>query len=282
MSFLSVVMCFKNESHILEEWINHYIDEGVDQIVLCDNNSTDDYESILNKFDNIVLFKDDSPSIQLECKSPMLPYGSNIYSKMISDTESEWYIIVDADEFMYSRGQYKTIRDFLKQRGSEFNQLLVPNLQFHNKWPNEIKEQPESVIDTFTESCHNFITKSIVKKEHLIKCYLHEHRVKGRSTRSHLKDDFNLGDKFDWKYKNVWRKYPDEEVFVRCNHYRFQSKEFFLKVKKERGWADGPGYGGNDRPTGKRNRLNQWHSANALDYHSDYELKNKKKMYKRK
>ena len=65
MSFLSVVMCFKNESHILEEWINHYIDEGVDQFVLCDNNSTDDYESILNKFDNIVLFKDDSPSIQL-------------------------------------------------------------------------------------------------------------------------------------------------------------------------------------------------------------------------
>ena len=157
MSFLSVVMCFKNESHILEEWINHYIDEGVDQFVLCDNNSTDDYESILNKFDNIVLFKDDSPSIQLECKSPMSKYGSNIYSKMISDTESEWYIIVD-DEFMYSRGQYKTIRDFLKQRGSEFNQLLVPS-QFHNKWINEIQEQPESVIDTFTESCHNFITQ---------------------------------------------------------------------------------------------------------------------------
>jgi len=280
--FLSVAMCFKNESHILEEWINHYIDEGVDQFVLCDNNSTDDYESILNKFDNIVLFKDDSPSVQIECNSPMSAYGSNIYSKMISDTESEWYIIVDADEFMYSRGQYKTIRDFLKQRGSEFNQLLVPTPQFHNKWPNEVQEQPESVIDTFTESCHNFITKSIIKKEYLTKCYLHEHKVKGRSTRSHLKDDFNLGDRFDWKYKNVWRTYPDGEVFVHCNHYRFQSKDFFLKVKQERGWADGPGYGNNDRPTGKRNRLNQWHSANALDYNDDFELKNKKKMYKRK
>ena len=32
--FLSVLSVFKNESHILEEWLNHYINEGVEHFYL--------------------------------------------------------------------------------------------------------------------------------------------------------------------------------------------------------------------------------------------------------
>ena len=41
--FLSVLSIFKNESHILEEWLNHYINEGVDHFYLLNNNSDDNY-----------------------------------------------------------------------------------------------------------------------------------------------------------------------------------------------------------------------------------------------
>ena len=68
---IDVAMCFKNEAHILEEWINHYIDEGIVQFLLCNNNSTDDYKSILNKYNkrNKVLFNGVSEINEIIIKS---------------------------------------------------------------------------------------------------------------------------------------------------------------------------------------------------------------------
>ena len=39
---------FKNESHIMYEFINHYLEEGVDNFILIYDNSDDDYIN-LNK-----------------------------------------------------------------------------------------------------------------------------------------------------------------------------------------------------------------------------------------
>jgi len=39
---LCLVAIFKNESYILEEYINHYIRQGVDKIFFIDNGSDDD------------------------------------------------------------------------------------------------------------------------------------------------------------------------------------------------------------------------------------------------
>ena len=56
------VVCsvFKNESGILEEWLNHYFFHGVDHIYLVNDFSNDDYMPILNKFSGkITLFHND-------------------------------------------------------------------------------------------------------------------------------------------------------------------------------------------------------------------------------
>ena len=63
--FLSVGAIFKNESAALEEWLNHYIKEGVDHFYLIDNGSTDNYADILQKYNCITLFKDDRKQIQI-------------------------------------------------------------------------------------------------------------------------------------------------------------------------------------------------------------------------
>ena len=47
---LCLVAIFKNESHILKEWIEHYLNQGVDKIFLVDNGSTDSYYSILQPY----------------------------------------------------------------------------------------------------------------------------------------------------------------------------------------------------------------------------------------
>ena len=57
---LCLIGCFKNEGMIIEEWINHYINEGVEHFYLIDNGSTDDYELTIDKYKSkITLIKDD-------------------------------------------------------------------------------------------------------------------------------------------------------------------------------------------------------------------------------
>ena len=38
MHYLSVLAIFKNEGHIINEWLNHYLLEGVDHFYLIDLN----------------------------------------------------------------------------------------------------------------------------------------------------------------------------------------------------------------------------------------------------
>jgi hypothetical protein len=45
-----VVAMFKNESHVLKEWIEHYLREGVDTFLLTDNDSSDNYKPILEPY----------------------------------------------------------------------------------------------------------------------------------------------------------------------------------------------------------------------------------------
>ena len=51
---------FKNESHILEEWLLHYIYHGVEHFYLINDNSNDNFIEIINKYKSyITLFNND-------------------------------------------------------------------------------------------------------------------------------------------------------------------------------------------------------------------------------
>ena len=52
--YLSVLAVFRNESHIMKEWICHYIMEGVDHFYLLNNFSTDNYTTVLKEFEHCV------------------------------------------------------------------------------------------------------------------------------------------------------------------------------------------------------------------------------------
>ena len=270
---IDVAMCFKNEAHILEEWINHYIDEGIDQFLLCNNNSTDDYKSILNNYDNITLIDDDGDSVQLRCKGPRGNYGSNIYSKLIGYSDADWIIFVDADEFVYAKEGYDTIKDFIIDKGNECNQILIPSLTFHNKAPKYVTlKQPDSVIDEFVHSTTSQnLSKAMVKKDALIRTEIHEHVVKGRTTSATLLDDFDFSQSVH-PNKKLWRIYPeDSKFYLQCNHYRYQSQEYWLDNKCKRGYAD------RDNTNETNSRLKEWWNANSLEYKKDTELRDKKR-----
>ena len=93
--FLSVLALFKNKSHILREWIAHYLKEGVDHFYLIDNGSTDIYVSVLHPFrDKISFYYDATPHNQ-----------RNMYMRCYDTfkNETEWLLVIDLDQFVYEK-----------------------------------------------------------------------------------------------------------------------------------------------------------------------------------
>ena len=66
MYYFTIGAIFKNESHILKEWIDHYFFHGVDHIYLINDNSNDNYLTILEQYikDNKVTLYNTSNEFQ--------------------------------------------------------------------------------------------------------------------------------------------------------------------------------------------------------------------------
>ena len=54
---LSVGAMFKNESLIIKEWLDHYIYNGVEHFYLVDDNSDDNYLSIIQYIFKLLFLK---------------------------------------------------------------------------------------------------------------------------------------------------------------------------------------------------------------------------------
>lgn len=221
---LCVVAIFKNESHILQEWINHYINEGINKFFLIDNESTDDYQNILTPYiknEIVELIKDSTP-----------PEQNELYNKHFLEKcrEYEWVMVCDLDEFVYARNGVKTISDFLKNLNCKIQRIRIPWKIFGSSG---LKTQPTSVL-------HNFLYRQHVNK----KTYMPVKTIARGSLIKKLEiHDFQLlSDRirpttFPERHGEVYDEI-DEDVlaksFLHLNHYRIQSYEWFVNTKQPR------------------------------------------------
>jgi glycosyltransferase involved in cell wall biosynthesis len=209
-----IAAIFKNESHILQEWIEHYIRWGAEHFYLVNDNSTDNYLEIINKFqDKITLF-------QNEIVTDNTDRQTKIYDRYFKDIPSEWVGIIDLDEFIYS-SLYKDIKECLTN--PKISQIKMDWLHFGSSGH---IEQPESVVNSFTKrakfdtSKEYYSYKTIYRTKDLTGFGVHGHRVNG----------------------NTFHTSHTELVI---NHYPIQSLNFFMTVKSTRGdvnnWFDRTG-----------------------------------------
>ena len=235
---LCIVSIFKNESHILKEWIDHYLKEGVDIIYLIDNGSTDNYMYILDKYINegkVVLNIDSTKHQQVNLINK---YYLNIIKKY------EWAMIVDLDEFVYARNGYTNIKDYLITLDSSISQVFIPWKMFGSNGFNTLdKLQPESVIKSFTKRTNYCIsndikfslTKCIVKTVYLKKLEIHSHFTINNNyiTSDNTENNIHINKVFS---------IIDEQILINSNlhlnHYAIQSLDWFMRVKATRGAAD--------------------------------------------
>ena len=102
--YLSLLAIFKNESHILDEWITHHIKEGVDHIYLINNDSSDNYQDTIEKWKHFVtLYNFPERGKQVEHYNKILPE--------IKKT-TKWLLVCDLDEFVFAMHLFRPLRFF--------------------------------------------------------------------------------------------------------------------------------------------------------------------------
>lgn len=219
---LCVFSIFKNESHIFKEWIEHYLNEGVDHFYLIDNGSTDNYKDILESYSGkITLFYDESKMQQ-----------ENLYNKYILPNiyETEWLICCDLDEFIWAPDG--TIKSVLNNVSPVTGMIQIPWEQFGS---NGHIKQPKSVIQSFTKRRSGTYTvelKYIVRSSAVEKLSIHF---------CYVKSPFKIFDStFKEKQNGIYNLISEDIIKdskLRCAHYQVQSYDWFTNVKMTRGDA---------------------------------------------
>lgn len=247
---LCLVAIFKNESDILKEWIEHYLQQGVDKFFMIDNGSTDNYYSILQPYiknNEVELVIDTTRFAQ-----------TNLYNKYYLNKckAYDWVIVCDLDEFIYGRKHCNSIKDFLNKVHDSFSQVFIPWKMFgSNGYDTMDKEQPSSVISTFTKRINNndnkhnkfrcftiergikyIYSKCIVRTKYLLKLDIHSSNTSNKNyLTSYIQKNNHI-------HNNKCFVRINEEILensaLHLNHYAIQSFNWFMKVKATRGAAD--------------------------------------------
>jgi len=213
---LAVGSLFKNESHCLKEWIEHYIFHGVEHFYLINDQSTDDYLSILTPYieKNIITLFEANFEKYLGRQRDM--YNFFILPRL-KNKEMKWLLLCDLDEFVWSplNINLNNILDNCTNNG----QLQIHCALFGS---NGHIKQPISLVDGFTKRRTNI--------EGYYKYFVNS--------------DFDFSS-LNVHHATFVNKEHETNNFIiihnnyfRFNHYNCQSKEFWNNIKCTRGDAD--------------------------------------------
>lgn len=224
MYFFSVGAMFRNESHCIKEWIEHYLNQGADHFYLVNDNSTDNSVEIIQPYidrGQITLYnaEDLGPHV--------LGHQRNTYNAYmlphVNSKDTKWLLICDLDEFAWSP-MFRTLKEFLTEHVYMLAQVQVTPTIFGS---NNLEKQPKSLVQGFTKRSKDVPTKCGTYKYFVNSDYrfisLNVHHATAED------EEYN-------KPKYFMRIDPD---VLRLNHYICQSKEFWLNIKCTRGDADG-------------------------------------------
>jgi len=239
--YLVLVAIFKNETAILQEWLEHYFMEGVDHIYLIDNGSEDQPQRILAPY-----VREGTVEYHVDPRPHMQTGHYNSYLDQVK-RDAEWVIVVDLDEFIYSRLQFTTIADYLKSVESTVSQIYIPWKLFGSSgW----LEQPANCLDHFIhrtlynhvktngmrDADHMFI-KTIVRTKYLTRMEIHCSGIQAPSVNvQQITSDGQPADLVDPSFQSISEEILKKSA-LHLNHYPIQSYEWFRRVKMPRGSA---------------------------------------------
>lgn len=195
---------FKNEAHILKEWIEHYKLHGIEHLYLINDGSTDGYEEIVKPY----IESGYVTLLQQTMVITTYPRQKVIYENLLRPLlpESKWWAILDLDEFLYCPEDIN-VQNIINKHDDSVSQLYAHWVMFGSSGH---IEQPDLVVPNFLMRKNEIEqqVKSIFRGDKLVEFDVHFHKVNGRS---------------------------EHEYSLLLNHYAIQSWKFFERVKMTRG-----------------------------------------------
>ena len=217
MYTLAVGAMFKNEQHILREWMDHYIFHGVEHFYMINDGSTDNSMEVLQPYIDRGLV-----TLWYATQSQYLgrqrdAYNTYIYPRL---NEMKWLLMVDLDEFMWSQDSVD-LREVLK-KCNHLAQVQVHDRLFGS---NGHEHQPASVVQGFTKRTAIEANPKGVLKYFINTDYKFTHLNVHHATHVHMEDQ-------TLRFLKIGAPH-----FI-LNHYNCQSRALWNMVKCTRGDID--------------------------------------------
>lgn len=215
---LCVAAIFRNESLILQEWLEHYRARGVSHIYLIDDRSSDDYMTVLQPY-----LKSGFVSLHHCEESTDKPGRQDVcYNRVLGPMfpEINWLLLVDVDEFVWDENNLSLVP--VTKEMDKINKSIY-RVFMDDYGDNGHVLQPASVVSSFTRRAARIFTlgkfccKSLVKVSCLSKLGFITTRVRNETSER--------------------RKQTPNSV-LRLNHYKLQSRERWEKIVVPRGSAN--------------------------------------------
>jgi hypothetical protein len=214
----AVMAQFKNEAMTIKEWVEHYKWQGVDEILLLDNASTDGGADLVQGMEHVTIL--DAPEQSIQVKN-----YNEIGYPWLKANNVDILLIVDLDEFMFATEKGVTLKDRVLEIFTAPDRPSIIDFVWMNFGSNGFVKQPTSIRKSFTKRFNKDVEKD-------------------RSTDDNVKSIMWLPDIREGELhihrQDVKRPitFINSPPGIQLNHYILQSKEFFENVKMTRGAAD--------------------------------------------
>ena len=242
-NFLTILLRIRNENLFLESFIKHYFAEGVDEIYILDDNSTQPFPKIVED-ERVFIYE----ATTFKSHHEKLYDSQMLYNHLLRD-KTEWFMFVDADEFITTRrNPNKTIREELETTFKDADLIKIPWIMFGSngqdknpkqvltdtiwRWNHDKKHpHPKEAMKIWKHRCCKYDkieVKSIFKTEAFAK--LTTHCPSDPTRKINIVDGVdNIQNYMNEPETEIWyhnlREESIDRAYLTCNHYRNISKE---------------------------------------------------------
>lgn len=207
---MAIISVLKNEHDILEEWLQHHSDEGIDKFYLVDNGSVPPLQVIdptLRQKTRIT--RSTKRYAQTELLNTLLAQARN-------DGHS-WVLSIDADEYVWPTDNASSVATVLKHLKCQCTGINLVALPFGDGFN---QKMPTSVVDGFLyravdSSRYGKLAKGwkwAARVDHIDEAAVHPNKIKLKYTLSRMCS-----------------------TSLVLNHYQILTFERFMRVKATRG-----------------------------------------------
>lgn len=243
-NFLTVILRVRNENLFLESFVKHYFAEGVDEIYILDDNSTEPLPEYVTNHEKVFIYEANYFASHHE----KLIDAQLLYNHVVRE-KTEWVMFVDADEFITTRRNVdKSIREELETTFKDADLIKVPWVMFGSngqdrnptkvlletiwRWNHDLPHpHPEEALKVWphrTCKLDKIEVKSIFKASKFNKLTTHCPSEPAGTVNivdgvDNIQNYMNEPETEIW-YHNLREDSIDRGYLV-CNHYRNISKE---------------------------------------------------------